>query len=708
MMSRVTNNLLCHMPFYQLTDYALQIEFETTKNYILSLMKENGFNEIVKENKILNSMNSQNAIPCMYYDAEEFVALNRNGKEFLNIFSLNISSLPKHASELTCYLYTLETTFDIIVLSEIGKTNIDSMTNLFKGFDLYFDSPSSNTKGGVGIFVSHRLGKVTHRNDLEITKSCNCVKCEIESVCVTFTCYDIHFIILGLYRHPRGNKRHFIKDLENTLQRLDRKHVVTVTGDMNIDLMRFNTVEVHSDYASMLFSNEFLPFITFPTRITSHSATLIDHVFIRTPSKEIETVSGIFYASISDHLPNFVSLKCIKSITNQNRPMVRLYGTKQCNKFVSSMESFDWEVLYRDNNDIYQNFVSAVYRIFECSFPKVTVSRARMNDKPWITRGLKISCKTNTKLYKASINRPNPQNSLRYKNYNRIYKSSLRKAEIEYYSDLFRKKESSIRDHWKNIGNMINHKQSKNHARIDKLHFKGKYLTTDKDISNAMNEHFCTVGESLQGLLPPCDTQLYKDYLGNRITNSFVLSHILYDDIIIEMSKLDPKKSTGPDGIGAKIIKLCPQIFAQNLVIIFNRYIDLGEYPSGMKLAKVIALYKKSSKCDPNNYRPISLLSCFNKLFERLICRQLYSFLTKYKILIAHQFGFRALYSTILALTEITDTIRSHLDDGNYVLGLFVDLSKAFDTVHHEMLLYKMEHSGIRGHANKFFYILPN
>ena len=118
---------------------------------------------------------------------------------------------------------------------------------------------------------------------------------------------------------------------------------------------------------------------------------------------------------------------------------------------------------------------------------------------------------------------------------------------------------------------------------------------------------------------------------------------------------------------------------------------------------RVIALYKKGNKTEPSNYRPISLLSCFNKIFERLICIQLHSFLEKYKILVEFQFGFRQDHSTILALTEITDRIKYFIDKGNYVLGLFIDLSKAFDTVDHNILLSKLSHYGIRGHANKFF-----
>ena len=150
-------------------------------------------------------------------------------------------------------------------------------------------------------------------------------------------------------------------------------------------------------------------------------------------------------------------------------------------------------------------------------------------------------------------------------------------------------------------------------------------------------------------------------------------------------------------------MQICPEIFSYNLTKIYNKAIEVGDYPQGMKIARVIALFKKGDKLSCDNYRPISLLSCFNKIFEKLICRQLLEFVNKYDVLYDLQFGFRKKFSTTLALIETVDSIRRLIDQGNYVLGIFVDLTKAFDTVDHEILLYKLDNYGIRGHANLFF-----
>ena len=163
------------------------------------------------------------------------------------------------------------------------------------------------------------------------------------------------------------------------------------------------------------------------------------------------------------------------------------------------------------------------------------------------------------------------------------------------------------------------------------------------------------------------------------------------NELLKEINRLNPRKSSGADNIGASLGQLCPTVFAENLTKIYNSAMAKGEYPAQIKITKVIALYKKGEKYNPGNYRPISLLSCLNKLFEKILCKRLVRFLEINHILFDYQFGFRKLHSTTLVLIEFTDSIRKVLDEGNYAISVFVDLTKAFDTVDHEILLDKME-----------------
>jgi hypothetical protein len=120
-----------------------------------------------------------------------------------------------------------------------------------------------------------------------------------------------------------------------------------------------------------------------------------------------------------------------------------------------------------------------------------------------------------------------------------------------------------------------------------------------------------------------------------------------------------------------------------------------------LKIAKVTPVHKKDSKIDHHNYRPISLLSVFSKIFEKLIYKRIYSYLDSKKLLYSKQFGFRGNHSTNHAIISLTEHIRKLLDNGEYVCGIFVDLEKAFDTVSHDILCEKIKSYGLRGNINQ-------
>ena len=129
----------------------------------------------------------------------------------------------------------------------------------------------------------------------------------------------------------------------------------------------------------------------------------------------------------------------------------------------------------------------------------------------------------------------------------------------------------------------------------------------------------------------------------------------------------------------------------------------VGMFPSKLKVGKVSPLHKKDSCDNPSNYRPISILSVFSKIFEKLMHQRLYKFLESFEILYPLQFGFREKHSTSHALLSLTESIKQSIDSGKVGCGIFLDLQKAFDTVNHKIVLDKLEHYGIRGNALKWF-----
>ena len=140
---------------------------------------------------------------------------------------------------------------------------------------------------------------------------------------------------------------------------------------------------------------------------------------------------------------------------------------------------------------------------------------------------------------------------------------------------------------------------------------------------------------------------------------------------------------------------------------IYNIPIPTGTHPDKLKHANVIQIFKKGSRLIISNYRPISLLSNLNKIFEKIMYKRIYVFLEKHNILYDLRFGFRAKHSTTHALINITEKIRSALDNGKVACGIFIDLPKAFDNVNHNILLKKMNHYGFRGKINEWLRSYP-
>ena len=286
-----------------------------------------------------------------------------------------------------------------------------------------------------------------------------------------------------------------------------------------------------------------------------------------------------------------------------------------------------------------------------------------------------------------------------YTQYIKTLTSILRQHEKEYYKKLLEIDKNNMKKTWSIIIFFINNcKQSKANESFS---YNNSIITDKKIISDKFNDYFIDVGKTLPAQIPKSGPSFDK-YLPEPNPESIFLvptNEREISNIILNIKNSAP----GYDGISAKVIKPIIDILAPPLTYITNLSFTERVFPSELKIAQILPLYKSNDPMLFNNYRPISLLPFFSKLFERLMYNRLIDFIEKHRLLYQYQFGFRKNHSTFMALVTLLESITSALDNLEFSICILIDFRKAFDTVEHSILLNKLNHYGIRGTALQWF-----
>ena len=255
-----------------------------------------------------------------------------------------------------------------------------------------------------------------------------------------------------------------------------------------------------------------------------------------------------------------------------------------------------------------------------------------------------------------------------------------------------------LRKSFKVLRKVIGKQDGQNMANIDFI-IGNKLVSDETEIVNEFNNYFVTVGKSLTKNTNSDVNPL--DYIQSN-SKSIVIPDITVRYIINVISSLN-NSSAGYDDMPASIMKKCIDEYITPLTYLINYSIRQGVFLDELKIAKIIPIFKSGNEQCTNNYRPISVLPFFSKIYEKVMANFLTNFLDANDLLYNSQFGFRHNHSTSHAIITLIEKISRALDTGKTVCGIFIDFRKAFDVIPHKTLLKKLYAYGIRGEIYNWF-----
>lgn len=624
---------------------------------------------------------------CRYQSADapvEGIQLNTCSTNF---FYTNIRSIHKNYDSLIHTLNALNTEIKYIHLTETWSSETKK-SPLLENYSLFETVRFNKEGGGVAIYV---------RKDCQVNEifDIKYVTDDIESVFIK----DIENNVIGtIYRPPQGNLTSFMNKIKDIFDYLTARNLkIYINGDFNLDLLKQNVASI--EFKMVISSYDCQICTTLPTRITMHSATLLD-LFI---TSESNVKHFILQTDISDHYALFSQYISGAPILQQDLEYsYRKLSKQNLEKFKNQINLCQWNDVLEESdvNKAYNKFLEKIILTLDKTCSTVNLKKSSVFKKklPWINNDLKDLIKIKNTKYKIFAKTRTELNWNNYKQSRNNVVHALRKAKISYYYNEFAQNDS--KKTWINLNILLN-RENKN-TKIDGIKKGDVLLHEPREMANCINDFFISVGSPATQGQPCSSTKRPEDYFKKTELNTFYFSPVTEQEVQREIENLPVKNSTDIDGLNSKIIKHIAINIIKPLTYIINKSIETTTVPDSMKVAKVTPIYKKGDPTLAGNYRPISILPIFSKILEKLVNRQILMFLDKYKLIYKKQFGFLSKSNTELAIADLLDGIYKSKDERDDILAIFVDIQKAFDSLDHQILISKLNQFGLRGNIRNW------